>query len=453
MFPYLGHTQLQVLCALTSALLLITHSITAMSVRERVLLPEGMHHDTTATAEDGARPGWRTFAVKHQQKKVNILSAFKDIWVNVKILPPNIRRICMIQFFSWIGWFPILFFSTVYVGEVYTLQNGTGNDKEATAEAATLVGARALLDSSLLGLATLVLLPSIVGYFKKRSPRRIGFYLGLAEIWVFSLFFFALCMGATLFTTDSVDGSVAMIALTGFCFGVSMWVPFSLIAEEISSDGNTNRTEVGDGGEYQAIPHDGDESIPMHRQDTRLQDDEAPRSGGLVFDAGEESAVAGGGERGDADERTLVDGDERVRLLERAQVADQEEERRLMKDLERTEFATDTPFPDESAAGGSGSSSRRTAGVAKESIHEKAGIILVRFLISLMGGTMLTVLRVGHSQRCDRCPTVPRHGSVVHHLRHLRTRLWCTTRSRTCWCRRRWSSGSSRICRHDDCGG
>lgn len=379
-FPYLGHTQLQVLCVLTSGLLLIAHFITAISVRERVLLPEGMHQDTTTTTEDGGRPGWRTFAVKHQQKKVGVFSAFKDIWINVKILPPNIRKICMIQFFSWIGWFPVLFFSTVYVGEVYTLQNGTGENKEATAEAATLVGAGALLDSSLLSLGTLILLPAIVGYFKKRSPRRIGFYLGLAEIWIFSLLLFALCMGATLFTSDSVDGSVAVIALTGFCFAVSMWVPFSLLAEQISSDGKASRGGggAGEGGEYQAIPHDGDESIPMHQQDTRLQDDETPRSGGLVFDAGEESAAVTGGGRQDADERTLVDGDgeERARLLERARRDDLEEEQRLIKDLERTEYATDTPFPDGSAAGGSGGVSQRVAAVAKESIHEKAGIIL-----------------------------------------------------------------------------
>ncbi|KAG8860488.1 hypothetical protein FRC20_011607, partial [Serendipita sp. 405] len=267
-FPFFGKTQLQVLCVLTSLLLIGAHLITALSVRERVLLASGLHQDVTAT-ESGTRRGWRHFAVsKTPDNKPGAFSAFKDIWENVKILPPNIRRICMIQFFSWIGWFPVLFFSTVYVGEIYTLSLPPEQVKSSTPEDATIVGAAALFDSSILGLVTIFVLPLVVGYFKKRSPRRIGFYLGLAEIWVFSLLLFAACMGATWFTSSSVTGSVNVIALTGFCFAVSQWVPFSLLAEQISSHGG-NDGDAGAG--YQPLAMEGDqeqeeESIAMRQQ-------------------------------------------------------------------------------------------------------------------------------------------------------------------------------------------
>ncbi|KAG8819218.1 hypothetical protein FRC17_010548 [Serendipita sp. 399] len=368
-FPFLGKTQLQVLCVLTSLLLIGSHLITALSVKERVLLPAGLHQDIAST-ESGTRRGWRHFAIaKTTENKTGTNSAFKDIWANVKTLPPNIRRICMIQFFSWIGWFPVLFFSTVYVGEVYTLSLPPSQVNSSTPDDATLVGASALFNSSILGLGTIIFLPLLVGYFKKRSPRRIGFYLGLAEIWIFSLLLFAGCMGATWFTSSSVTGSVNVIALTGFCFAVSQWIPFSLLAEQISGQGGNDATG------YQPLTMDGgndEESIPMRQPNDRMTQESGPAAG-VVFDSGEESAA-----RADADERTLVEDEERARLMEREREGREQEERQLMKDLEASEFAVESsPYAGGSSA--SGSSAANAGGVENQkqsNISEKAGIIL-----------------------------------------------------------------------------
>jgi solute carrier family 45 protein 1/2/4 len=318
----------------------------------------------------------------------------KDIWINIRILPPNIRQICLIQFFSWIGWFPVLFFTTVWVGEIYTLSLTDAEIAEIIkggknmTEEATLIGFIALLWSSLLGLVTIILLPLVVSFFQRRQRRRqmntynphsyLGsLHLTIADIWTFSLALFGICMFATAFTTDSVDASINIIALTGFCFAVSMWVPFSLLGEEISGAANKESNTAA----YQAIPAEGEaeegdedhESIPLHQQSSARRgsaEHEDRSAGPVVFDADPE------GRRPDVDERTLVDGDDREHPI-----SDREEQSALMKDLERSELGVED-------VGGSSRVGRhdadmetgRAAGRRQKkglNIADKAGIILV----------------------------------------------------------------------------
>ncbi|KAG8822590.1 hypothetical protein FRC19_005644 [Serendipita sp. 401] len=373
-FPSLGKTQLQVLSVLASCLLLGAQLTTALSVRERVLLPSGLHQDLTSM-ESGTGPGWRRFAVpKPSENKPSVFKVFKDIWSNIKILPPNIRRICMVQFFSWIGWFPVLLFSTVYVGEVYTLSLPPAQVKLSMPGEATLVGATALFDSSILALVTIILLPFVVAYFKKHSPRRIGFYFGMAEIWVFSLLLFAGCMGATWFTSHSVTGSINVTALTGFCFAVTQWIPFSLLAEQISSHGeNEDRARV----EYEPLAMQ-EQRIQQSPLSARMRQSGTPSRVG--FDSGEGSVTRE--RRGNVNGRTLSEDQERARLLKSERDEEREgrewDERELMKDLEASEYAV------ESLRAGGSSNLRRSAsrnGTTPESqrqpnISGKAGIIL-----------------------------------------------------------------------------
>jgi hypothetical protein len=402
LFPIFGSTQLQVLCVLTSILLLVSHGVTIFSVKERVLLPESEQAPPQhSEAENGRSSGWRHYPAKTPPKRFGPVAAMKDIWVNVQHLPTNIRQICLIQFFSWIGWFPVLFFSTVWVGEIYTIAVENGDIKSfveegetlSKSEEATLVGATALLYSSFLGLITIFLLPPVVLYFQKRQQRKRslglghhgGFHIGLAEIWTFSLLLFAGCMFATFFTSSSVPGSVFTIGVTGFCFAVSQWVPFSLLAEEILNEGGAHQ-----GPQYEAIPEQEEEmaqdqeSIPLHQQQQQGLLDDAPQTAGLVFDAGDSMDAHQDRERrsrngaSDPDERTLVDNDDQLT----SDIRQREDERALMKDLERSEYAVESPFvggsrredtdgdvePDFSNSEGSGK---------KVNIAEKAGIILV----------------------------------------------------------------------------
>ncbi|PVF94319.1 MFS general substrate transporter [Serendipita vermifera] len=402
-FPIFGRTQLQVLCVLTSMLLLASHGVTILSVKERVLLPESEQAPQQSEAENGRSSGWRHYPAKTPPKRFGPVAAIKDIWVNVQHLPTNIRQICLIQFFSWIGWFPVLFFSTVWVGEIYTLAVENGDIKSplkdvedleglSKSEEATIVGATALLYSSLLGLITIFVLPLVVAFFKKRQQRRQslgfgrhgGFHIGLAEIWMFSLLLFAGCMFATFFTSSSVYGSILTVALTGFCFAVSQWVPFSLLAEEILAEGGSSQR-----AQYEAIPEQEEEmtqdqeSIPLHQQQQQRLLDDPPQTAGLVFDAGDGMDAHQDRERNrsrngaqDPDERTLVDNDDRP-----SAGVQREDERALMKDLERSEYGVESPFVGgsrrEDADGNEEPAFSRSEGSGKKvNIAEKAGIIL-----------------------------------------------------------------------------
>ena len=398
-------------------------------MEERVLLPDATEHDEVEGTSEGRRSGggWRHFPPMPGSSgkwRPSIASnpaikMFTDIYANVRTLPPAIRAICIVQFFSWIGWFPVLFFSTVWVGEIYTLalakfaeagaevtkvDDSTGTP--STTEDATLVGFTALLYSSLLGLATIILLPLVVAFFQRRAKRRAhsgtsrskGFHIGLAEIWTFSLFLFGMCMFATWFTQDSVDASVVVIGITGFCFAVSQWVPFSLLAEEILGGGG-----VGSGAtnEYAPVGTENEE-IPLRQGAVRLEDghgEETPLSRGVVFESTEHE--------GDGDDRTLVDEHERH---------GGGDEERLMRDLENSEFAPDTPRQEAGVASGGG-------------IGEKAGIILVCPFFFAFDLHVL-IRFIGHPQRRYCHPTIPRDRPLLYHIRLFRSgsfgsASWC----------------------------
>ncbi|KAF5352299.1 hypothetical protein D9758_011927 [Tetrapyrgos nigripes] len=98
LLPILGSSELQIISILASLILLGTQLVTAGMVNERVLLkgPSG--------------PGGSSSKSFTQE--------LKEIFTNLFNLPRTIRQICIIQFFAWISWFPILFYTTVYVGDL-----------------------------------------------------------------------------------------------------------------------------------------------------------------------------------------------------------------------------------------------------------------------------------------------------------------------------------------------
>ncbi|KAI5305520.1 hypothetical protein KEM56_004192 [Ascosphaera pollenicola] len=92
----LGETQFKQLCIISGLSLLGCIGVTCWAVTERVLV-----HPSEADRRASA---------------VQILSQLFKRTVN---LPPRIRSICWVQFWSWIGWFPFLFYGTTWVGETY----------------------------------------------------------------------------------------------------------------------------------------------------------------------------------------------------------------------------------------------------------------------------------------------------------------------------------------------
>jgi len=170
---------------------------------------------------------------------------FMDILNSIRDLPLPIRRVCYVQFFSWTGWFPLLFYSTTYVSEY------TSHDED---EQGTRQGSFALLLFSIVSIFIGFLLPFLtsLGDFhfiqnKLSYSSRLGRFLRkhvlikftLRNCWTFGLILFGLTstLGTTeFFGKDSMGARTKFVAFQGINWAITCWVPFGLVMEYIKQD-------------------------------------------------------------------------------------------------------------------------------------------------------------------------------------------------------------------------
>jgi solute carrier family 45 protein 1/2/4 len=103
----LGDTQFKKLTLVAALSLLFTVGVTSWAVTERVLV-SGKEDE-----EDG------------------LIKIITKIFKATIDLPPRIQAICWTNFWSWIGWFPFLFYSTTWVGETYFRYDAPKDVKES----------------------------------------------------------------------------------------------------------------------------------------------------------------------------------------------------------------------------------------------------------------------------------------------------------------------------------
>ncbi|CCO27340.1 General alpha-glucoside permease [Rhizoctonia solani AG-1 IB] len=155
--PYMfgsNSSQIGLLSVISGILLLGTHVITAIFVQEAVHQP---------------RPGDAT----------DLKQMLRNMWDTVLRLPATIRSICFIQFFSWLGWLPVMLFATEYIGDIYVrdaLDHGDsrGPSSEALREEGTRAGSRALFHGALLTLFASIMLPLFVVSRSEADHQSIG---------------------------------------------------------------------------------------------------------------------------------------------------------------------------------------------------------------------------------------------------------------------------------------
>jgi solute carrier family 45 protein 1/2/4 len=93
LFPSSSVTQFQGLCLIASVSLAITVAMSCLAVSENG--PESM----SLTPIENMK--FTTF--------------LKQLLRTSRTMPRKIRRVCQIQFFAWMGWYPVLFYTTTYV--------------------------------------------------------------------------------------------------------------------------------------------------------------------------------------------------------------------------------------------------------------------------------------------------------------------------------------------------
>ncbi|KAK4212479.1 sucrose transporter [Rhypophila decipiens] len=223
--PTLGDTQFKQLTVIAALGMLATSGITCWAVSERVLI----------TARHEPRGGQGPFKVVHQ------------IWSTIITLPPRIRGICYAVFWSWIGWFPFIIYSSTWVGETYFRYNVPPNvdTKDALGDMGR-IGSTALTVYSTVAFISAWVLPPFIrapedDTFTHRPPASIARWVelfnkvkpDLLTAWVASHIVFAFTMAMTPFAS-SFRVATLLVALCGIPWSIVMWAPSTFMGIEVN---------------------------------------------------------------------------------------------------------------------------------------------------------------------------------------------------------------------------
>lgn len=238
---WLGDTQFKDLCAIASIALGSTVLISCLVIRERDPRLEG----------------------PPSQDKPGVLSFFRKIFGSIKRLPPQIKKVCIVQFCAWIGFFPMLFYTSSYIGEIYVEPyleenpNMTNEELDHLYQEATRIGTFALLIFACTSLATNVFLPFFIAPTYDNQPVTSGDGLIAAQpkdyeedqkswldylvipgftlrrAWMLSQILFFVAMTCTVFVR-TVEVATVLIGLVGITWALTLWAPWAIISAEIS---------------------------------------------------------------------------------------------------------------------------------------------------------------------------------------------------------------------------
>ncbi|RMD44884.1 hypothetical protein DV735_g355, partial [Chaetothyriales sp. CBS 134920] len=254
-FSFLGNTQFKGLVAIASIALSSTVLISVLTIKER----NPKLDPPSATDEEGS---------------LGIVGFFKQVRLAVRRLPPSIRRVCDIQFFAWMGWFSFLYYITTYVAQLWVNPRLTpGLSPEEVDELwakGTRIGTFALLLYAIVSFSTNLILPFLVvpsyspksgqadrseighgrsdshlsAYRTDRSNPRTSFAnkllkriqipgLTLRRAWLLSQILYVTCTFSTFFISTPT-AAIAMTAVVGISWALSLWAPFALISADIA---------------------------------------------------------------------------------------------------------------------------------------------------------------------------------------------------------------------------
>lgn len=265
---WLSDTQFKDLCAIACFALGATVILTCVVVRERDPRLEG--------PPPSNKPGFIPF--------------FKLIFASIRRLPPQIYKVCTVQFCAWVGFFPMLFYTSSYIGEIYVEPfleanpHMTPEELDRLYEQATRVGTFALLIYSITSLCTNVFLPFFIaptydgrhadqqkqnksqhqqhrqqgrqqqlfvvdgsaaaaaigdGPKNEKKAKSWLAYLvipgfTLRRAWMLSLLLFSGSMFCTVLVR-SVAAATFLIGLVGITWALTLWAPWAIISAEISN--------------------------------------------------------------------------------------------------------------------------------------------------------------------------------------------------------------------------
>ena len=227
--PRLGDSQFKQLTLIAALGILSTAGVTCWAVTERVLL--------------SVRPDPR--------RSTGRFKIVRQIWSTLLTLPPRIRGICNAVFWSWIGWFPFIVYSSTWVGEMYFRHDvppEARNSHDALGEMGR-IGSTALTVYSVMSFLSAWILPALIRSpedemppaYTPRPPTSLAPYIeafnkvkpDLLTAWIASCVLFAGAMFLTPFAT-SFRLATAIVALCGIPWSISQWAPVTFLGVEVN---------------------------------------------------------------------------------------------------------------------------------------------------------------------------------------------------------------------------
>lgn len=166
-FPIFGNTQFKVLCLIASFSLGVTLLISVLTIKER------------DPRLDGPPP----------PGGMGLISFFKGVWKSIRNLPPQIRKVCEVQLAAWIAWFPFLYYSTTYIGQLYVNpifekhHDLTEDEINQAWEDATRIGSFALLVNAIVCFTANIVLPLLIvpSYKRIQFPEATADFMPVAQ--------------------------------------------------------------------------------------------------------------------------------------------------------------------------------------------------------------------------------------------------------------------------------
>lgn len=224
--PTLGDTQFKQLTVIAALGMLATAFITCWAVTERILL-----------------------SVRHDPRQTDVrFKVVRQIWSTVLTLPPRIQAICNAVFWSWIGWFPFIVYSSTWVGETYfryDVSADARNSDDALGDMGR-IGSTALTVYSTVSFISAWVLPVLIQApedksFTHRPPASIAPLINtfnkykpdLLTAWIAGNIMFACAMFITPFAT-SFRFATAIVALCGIPWSVAGWAPTTFLGIEVN---------------------------------------------------------------------------------------------------------------------------------------------------------------------------------------------------------------------------
>ncbi|KAK4128226.1 hypothetical protein N657DRAFT_8694 [Parathielavia appendiculata] len=274
--PRLGDSQFKQLTVIAALGMLLTSAITCWAVTERVLI--SVRHDP-----------------RRAQGRFKVV---RQIWSTLLTLPPRIRGICNAVFWSWIGWFPFIIYSSTWVGETYfryDLSPKAGDDSHDALGDMGRIGSMALTVYSTVSFVSAWILPALIQApeeenFTARPPASIAPLIeafnkvkpDLLTAWIASSVVFAIAMLFTPFAT-SFRFATAIVALCGIPWCVSQWAPVTFLGIEVNKLDGSSSSFSSNPATPTTVPHrrlSNDAGIEMLHVEHGLQASSLLESGG-----------------------------------------------------------------------------------------------------------------------------------------------------------------------------